>query len=306
MSSTSAVDIHNVTKRFGAHVAVDDLSLTVPNGSIYGFIGPNGSGKTTTLRMIMRIIAPDAGHIHVLGVEDMNAANDQVSYLPEERGLYRTMKVKDLLKFFAAMKNKPADDATIQRWLDRMQLGEWANKKVQTLSKGMAQKIQFIGTVISEPKLVLLDEPFSGLDPVNAVVLRDAVLDLRKQGTTVIFSTHDMSVAEKMCDAIFMIFQGKKVLDGPLHTIQDEYGTDTIRVKGQELKLHGLPGVTNVDNHGNFQELRLGKNADTGIILSELTSTGRLHHFEITKPSLQDIFMRIVGRDKLETEQVGA
>lgn len=306
MSTTHAVTIQQVTKRFGTHTAVDDLSLTVPAGSIYGFIGPNGSGKTTTMRMIMRIIAPDSGHLHVLGVESLNAANDRVSYLPEERGLYRTMKVRDLLKFFAAMKGKKVDDRQIQDWLDRMGLGEWATKKVQTLSKGMAQKVQFIGTVISEPELVLLDEPFSGLDPVNAVVLRDAVLELRKNGTTVIFSTHDMSVAEKMCDAIFMIYQGKKVLDGTLDSIQDQYGTDTIRIRGSDLELQDLPGVSHVDDHGNFQELRLSKQADSHRILRQLSQSGRLQHFEVTKPSLQDIFMRIVGAERLETEQVGA
>lgn len=306
MTAPIAVSIEQVTKRFGAHVAVNNLTLQVPQGSIYGFIGPNGSGKTTTMRMIMRIIAPDEGHLKILGEENLQAAHDNVSYLPEERGLYRQMKVNDLLKFFAAMKNKPADDAKIQIWLDRMGLSEWGNKKVQTLSKGMAQKVQFIGTIISEPQLVLLDEPFSGLDPVNAVVLRDAVLDLRKNGTTVIFSTHDMSVAEKMCDAIFMIYKGNKVLDGTLNSIQDQYGSDTIRVRGQQLNLHQLPGVTNVDNHGNYQELRLTKDADTNRILQQISQNGRLEHFDITRPSLQDIFMRIVGKDNLETEQVGA
>lgn len=306
MTSTHAVEIENVTKSFGTHVAVDQLSLTVPTGSIYGFIGPNGSGKTTTMRMIMRIIAPDSGHVRVLGEENLQAAHDEVSYLPEERGLYRQMKVNDLLRFFSAMKNKPADNNTIQSWLDRMGLSEWGNKKVQTLSKGMAQKVQFIATIISEPRLVLLDEPFSGLDPVNAVVLRDAVLELRKNGTTVIFSTHDMSVAEKMCDAIFMIYKGRKVLDGTLGSIQDQYGADTIRVRGQQLQLHQLPGVTHVDNHGNYQELRLSPDAETKRIMQQISQHGQLQHFEIARPSLQDIFMRIVGKDNLETEKVGA
>ena len=306
MTSSVAVSIDQVTKRFGSHVAVDNLFLTVPRGSIYGFIGPNGSGKTTTMRMIMRIIAPDEGHVRVLGEENLEAAHDNVSYLPEERGLYRQMIVKDLLRFFAAMKGKPADDATIQSWLERMGLGEWGKKKIQTLSKGMAQKVQFIATIISEPELVLLDEPFSGLDPVNAVVLRDAVLDLRKKGTTVIFSTHDMSVAEKMCDAIFMIYKGKKVLDGSLNSILDQYGADTIRVRGNDLSLQNIPGVSHVDNHGYYAELRLSPDAQTNRIVQQLSSSGQLQHFEITRPTLQDIFMRIVGEDIHETEQVGA
>ncbi len=306
MPATPAVEIDQVTKLFGTHTAVDNLSLTVPTGSIYGFIGPNGSGKTTTMRMIMRIIAPDSGHLKVLGVESFDAANDRVSYLPEERGLYRQMNVRDMLRFFAEMKGKSVTDAEIDGWLERMDLGEWAKKKVQTLSKGMAQKVQFIGTVISKPDLVLLDEPFSGLDPVNAVVLRDAVLDLKKNGATVIFSTHDMSVAEKMCDAIFMIFKGAKVLDGTLEAIQNQYGSDTIRIKGMELNTTGIPGVSHVDDFGKYQELRLNAGADIKRIMHHLTNTGTLSHFEIAKPSLQDIFMRIVGKDVLETIQVGA
>lgn len=306
MPSAPAVAITNVTKRFGEHIAVNGLSLTVPTGSIYGFIGPNGSGKTTTMRMIMRIIAPDEGHIKVLGIESFEAANDRVSYLPEERGLYRQMKVKDLLHFFAEMKGSHASDSEILKWLERMGLADWANKKVQTLSKGMAQKVQFIGTVISKPELVLLDEPFSGLDPVNAVVLRDAVLDLKKNGSTVIFSTHDMSVAEKMCDAIFMIYQGKKVLDGSLESIQDQYGSDTIRVNGTELNTANVPGVSHVSDFGKYQELRLNPGADLKRIAQHLSNSGTLRHFEVAKPTLQDIFMRIVGKDLLETEQVGA
>ncbi|MFT3881951.1 MAG: ATP-binding cassette domain-containing protein [Gemmatales bacterium] len=306
MPPEAAVVIDQVTKRFGAHIAVDNLSLNVPAGSIYGFIGPNGSGKTTTMRMIMRIIAPDAGHLKVLGVEKFEAANDRVSYLPEERGLYRQMKVRDQLRFFAEMKSTKVTDKEINDWLERMGLSEWAAKKVQTLSKGMAQKVQFIGTVISKPELVLLDEPFSGLDPVNAVVLRDAVLDLKKNGSTVIFSTHDMSVAEKMCDAIFMIYQGKKVLDGTLEAIQNQYGSDTIRVKGLDLNTTSIPGVSHVDDFGKYQELRLQAGADVKRILQHVSNTGTLSHFEIAKPSLQDIFMRIVGQGNLQTEQVGA
>jgi ABC-2 type transport system ATP-binding protein len=306
MPYSAAVEIDQVTKRFGDHLAVDALTLNVPRGSIYGFIGPNGSGKSTTMRMIMRIILPDSGHIKVLGEENWEAANDRVNYLPEERGLYRQMKVRDLLRFFAELKGRRGVERDIMDWLERLELGDWANKRVQTLSKGMAQKVQFIAAVISNPELVLLDEPFSGLDPVNAVVLRDAVLALKKAGTTVIFSTHDMSVAEQMCDVIFMIYQGKKVLDGTLEAIQNVYGSDTIRVKGTNLPLQGLPGVTHVEDHGRYQELRLASAADPHAILQRLGSQGALHHFEVAKPSLQDIFMRIAGDEKLETGQVGA
>jgi ABC-2 type transport system ATP-binding protein len=292
-----AVEIREVTKTFGNHVAVDDLSLEVPTGSIYGFIGPNGSGKTTTLRMIMRILHPDRGEISVLGEHTLGAASDRVGYLPEERGLYKQMIVRDVLRFYAELKGARNNKATIAQWLERMDLTAWADKKVSTLSKGMSQKVQFIATVVARPELVLLDEPFSGLDPVNAVVLREAVLDLKRTGTTVIFSTHDMAVAEEMCDFIFMIYKGRKVLDGTLDAIQNTYGSDTLRVQleGNGRPLDDLPGVAKITDHGNLQELRLDKGADTQRLLGLLMARGQVRHFELTRPSLHDIFVRIAG-----------
>ncbi len=297
-----AVQIHQVTKTFGTHVAVDDLSLMVPEGMIYGFIGPNGSGKTTTLRMIMRIFHPDRGEIEVLGHRDMSAATDRVGYLPEERGLYKQMKVKDVLRFYAQLKGMKDPSAEIARWLELLGLSEWSDKKITALSKGMAQKVQFIATVIARPELVLLDEPFSGLDPVNAVALREAVLDLRRNGTTVIFSTHDMAVAEKMCDAIFMIYRGKKVLDGTLEQIQDSYGDDTLRVRlgGDDMTLDGLPGVDHISDFGRYHELRLARGADSQDVLQALMDRGEVRHFELSRPSLQDIFVRIAGPEAVE------
>ena len=291
----NAVEIENVTKTFGQHTAVDDLSLAVPAGTVYGFIGPNGSGKTTTLRMIMRILHPDRGDIRVLGEHILTAANDRVAYLPEERGLYKTMKVRDILRFYAELKGRRDSKADIAAWLDRMGLSEWANKKVQTLSKGMAQKVQFIATVIARPELVLLDEPFSGLDPVNMDVLRDAILDLRKEGTTVIFSTHDMGVAEKMCDFVFMIYQGRKVLDGTLESIQDAYGSDTVRVLLEERADLDLPGVLKVTDFGRWQELRVERDTDSQALLAALMQRGRVRHFELARPTLHDIFVRIAA-----------
>lgn len=305
-----AVELESVSKSFGTHRAVDDLTLAVPSGTIYGFIGPNGSGKTTTLRMIMRILLPDSGRIRVLGAESSQAANDQIGYLPEERGLYKKMKVREMLRFYAEIKNVDHRDCRteIDGWLERMQLTDWANKKVEALSKGMAQKVQFIGTVIAKPKLVILDEPFSGLDPVNAEVLKDAVLGLKRDGATVIFSTHDMDVAEKMCDFIFMIFKGKKVLDGTLDEIQGQYGTDVLRVRleadgdGTEslLDLSDIAGVERVNNFGRFQELRVRRGTDSQAVLAALTARGRVRHFEVSSPSLQDIFIRIAGADAVE------
>ena len=301
----NVVEIENVTKTFGRHVAVNGLTLSVPQGSIYGFIGPNGSGKTTTLRMIMRIIHPDPGdgRIAVLGQESFRAANDLVGYLPEERGLYRKMKVRDVLRFYAELKGRHDLKKAPDAWLERMDLVGWGAKRVDTLSKGMAQKVQFIASVIAEPKLVILDEPFTGLDPVNTDVLREVVLELRKTGTTIIFSTHDMNMAEKMCDYIFMIYKGDKVLDGTLASIQDTYGQDTIRVRieGGGTDLGKLPGVERVNDFGQLQELRITPNADPQDILSALIKRGRVGHFELTKPSLHDVFVRIANPEAVET-----
>jgi ABC-2 type transport system ATP-binding protein len=292
-----AVEIEHVTKTFGQLAAVDDLSLAVPSGSIYGFIGPNGSGKTTTLRMIMRILHPDRGTISVLGESRLGAASDRVGYLPEERGLYKQMKVRDILRFYAELKGVRNNRGAIDDWLDRLGLAEWANKKVEALSKGMSQKVQFIATVIHRPELVLLDEPFSGLDPVNAEVLREAVLDLRRQGATVIFSTHDMAMAEKMCDFIFMIYRGRKVLDGTLESIRETYGSDTVRVRleGNAVPMDDLPGVIKVSDFGHWKELRLREGTDAQQTLTALLPRGRVCHFELAQPSLEDIFVRIAG-----------
>jgi ABC-2 type transport system ATP-binding protein len=291
----NAIDIQGVSKRFGSHQAVDDVSLGVPEGTIYGFIGPNGSGKTTTIRMIMNIILPDSGNIAVLGNRGTSAARDDVSYLPEERGLYKQMPVRRLLRYYGRLKGRTLRelDPVITRWLDRLSLSAWADKRIDQLSKGMAQKVQFVAAVVSQPKLLILDEPFSGLDPVNAEALRDAVLELRRQGTTIVFSTHDMGAAEKLCDRIFMIFKGRKVLDGSLDAIQHEYGHDTVRVRlgaGAPV-LDRLSGIESVNDHGNFQDVRL--TVDPQTFLRDLVARTEVRQFEITKPSLHDIFVRI-------------
>jgi ABC-2 type transport system ATP-binding protein len=290
-----AVALHSVSKSFGAHTAVDKLDLTVPRGSVYGFIGPNGSGKTTTLRMIMRILHPDGGEVEVLGERSQDAATDRVGYLPEERGLYKQMKVRDVLAYYAELKGMRRSRPAIDAWLQRLDLTAWADKQVQALSKGMAQKVQFIAAVVAQPELVLLDEPFSGLDPVNMDVLRDAILSLRREGTTVIFSTHDMAVAEKMCDSVFMIYRGRKVLDGTLQSIQDYHGADTVRIRvgGDASRLGQLPGVQSLTDFGQAQELRLSAGADPQRVLAALVERAQVLQFEVTRPSLHDIFVRI-------------
>jgi ABC-2 type transport system ATP-binding protein len=290
-----AIRLTDVTKRFNGVAAVDRLTLAVPEGSIYGFIGPNGSGKTTTLRMIMHLLLPDEGGIEVLGSAQTVAARDRVSYLPEERGLYKKMAVRRLLRYYGRLKGRTLAqlDPVIDEWLVRLGMEGWGDRKIDTLSKGMTQKVQFVAAVICLPALLILDEPFSGLDPVNAESLKDAVLEMRRRGTTVVFSTHDMGTAEKMCDRIFMIFKGRKVLDGTLEEIQAEYGFDTVRVRteGGAGALAGLPGVHSVNDYGQLQEVRLA--GDPQHFLQQLASRTPVHHFEITRPSLHDIFVRI-------------
>ena len=284
--------------------AVDDLSLRVPEGSVYGFIGPNGSGKTTTLRMIMNILYPDQGRIHLFGKTLEGTCSDRIGYMPEERGLYRRMKVRDLLIFYGRLKNGRDVERQAMHWLDKFGLTACANKKLVTLSKGMSQKVQFIATVVSQPEIIILDEPFSGLDPVNAEVLKDAVLDLQSRGTTVIFSTHDMVVAEKMCDFIFMIFKGKKVLDGTLQAIQDAYSDDTIRIRTEKgaKALEGISGIERINDFGQLQELRVSPEGDAQEVLEHVLARTRVISFELSRPSLQDIFVRIAGA---ETAQGG-
>jgi ABC-2 type transport system ATP-binding protein len=250
--------------------------------------------------MIMHILLPDSGEIEVLGDRDTRAAHDSVGYLPEERGLYKKMSVRRLLRYYGLLKGarQPQLDADIDDWMRRMELSGWIDKKIDALSKGMAQKVQFIGTVVARPRLVILDEPFSGLDPVNAEVLKDAVLDLKRQGTTVVFSTHDMGVAERMCDRIFMIYKGKKVLDGTLDEIQSAYGEDQIIVRTSEGRgvLEGLPGVEDVRDFGHEQRVRYA--GEPQELLRALIDRTTVQRFEIARPSLHDIFVRIAAPER--------
>jgi ABC-2 type transport system ATP-binding protein len=292
---TPALVLRDVTKQFGSVVAVNHVTCEVPEGSICGLIGPNGSGKTTTIRMIMNILVPDAGDVLVFGRPSRGSARDDLGYLPEERGLYKRMTVRQVLRYYGQLKGKSIAhlDPIITAWLNRLQLAEWADKKVQTLSKGMSQRVQFISTIVSQPRLLILDEPFSGLDPVNADALRDAVLDLRREGATIVFSTHDMSAAERLCDRIVMIFKGRKVLDGTLDEIQARYGQDTIRIRtvAGMGALEGLDNVESVVDSGNAQDVRI--TGDPQAFLHRLVEKTTVQQFEIRQPSLHDIFVRI-------------
>ncbi len=295
----NTVEIRGVTKSFGRTVAVRNLSLTVPERTVCGFIGPNGSGKTTTLRLIMRIYRPDegAGVIRVFGHEGLRTPPDRVGYLPEERGLYKRMKVVDILRFYAELKGCRNIKRVVYEWLEHMDLTDAANKRVEALSKGMAQKVQFITAVINRPQLLILDEPFSGLDPVNADVLRKTILHLKREGSTIIYSTHDMHMAEKMCDYIVMMYKGDKVLDGTLGSIQETYGADTIRVRleDDDVSLTDLPDVERISDYGRLQELRMNRRYDSRRVLEQIMRRGKVLHFEVSSPSLHDIFVRIAA-----------
>jgi ABC-2 type transport system ATP-binding protein len=299
-----AVRISAVTKTFGEVIAVNDLSLTVPEASVFGFIGPNGSGKTTTIRMIVNIFYPDRGEIRVFGQALSGPGGSLIGYLPEERGLYRKMKVRPLLEFFGELRGGRSVRKEVDSWLERLDLAHCADRRVDTLSKGMSQRVQFIAAVVPEPKLLILDEPFTGLDPVSADALREAILSLRRRGATVILSTHDMTVAETMCDQIFMIFKGKKVLDGTLDSIQDQYGNDTLRISvaGGLAAAGDLPGVEKVRDLGQVQELRMLRGCDPHEVLRTLVERTRVHSFSVTRPSLHDIFVRIAGPAAEEAE----
>jgi ABC-2 type transport system ATP-binding protein len=296
------IELQQVSKTFGTVTAVKNLDLKVPAGTIYGFIGPNGSGKTTTIRMIMNIFFPDAGSIYVRGKQHEGSRLDRVGYLPEDRGLYKKMKVYDVLKFIGDLKNTGNIRSEIEYWLKKLDLYDRIDKKVETLSKGMTQKLQFIATVIDRPEIIILDEPFSGLDPVNSEILKEALLELQKNGATVIFSTHDMNMAEKMCDYIFMIHKGTKVLDGTLQNIQDEYGNDTVRLQTESGidALAGVNGIEKINDYGQIQELRLGQGTETQEILAAVMKKTRILKFEVTRPSLHDIFIRIAAPERKE------
>jgi ABC-2 type transport system ATP-binding protein len=260
-----AIEAHDVSKSYGSHVAVRDLSLAIPTGTVYGLLGPNGAGKTTTIRMILNIIVPDTGTIQVLGVPARSTGiTDRVGYLPEERGLYRKMKVRNVLRFLATLKGMQPDaaDRSINRWLDRLGLRtperDWGAARVEELSRGMQQKVQFIGALVHNPDLVILDEPFSGLDPVNAQAMKDAVMEIRREGKTVIFSTHILDNAESMCDSVCIIANGQKILDGTMSEVKTRYGGPPVeKVMLVQPSLHEIflqqVGATGVEPgmHGN-------------------------------------------------------
>src|SRR5216117_3555894 len=283
-----AIDIVNITKRFAGHTAVRDLTLRVPTGSVYGLLGPNGAGKTTTIRMILDIIAPDSGTISVFGKPHIEpGVLDKIGYLPEERGLYKKMQVRRVLRFLAELKGVPPKvaDQRINRWLERLDLTtaekDWGNAKIDELSRGMQQKVQFIGTLVHEPDLVILDEPFSGLDPINSQALKDTVVDLKREGKTVIFSTHLMDNAERLCDSVCIIAHGEKVLDGEVAAVKESRGTRNVAlaiegdgVSGVAAILRDKSLVRRADDSNRFFEIELAPGADPQVLLRRIVQSG--------------------------------
>jgi len=292
--------LERVTKRFGDFTAVDELSLQVRAGRVFGLLGPNGAGKTTTIRMLVGITKPDEGTVELFGQSITPDLQNRIGYLPEERGLYKRMKIGDQLKFFAELKNVPAREAerAIDRWLEKVKLSEWKRKKASELSKGMQQKIQFIAAVMHDPDLLILDEPFSGLDPVNVELLKDLVLELKAEGKTIIFSTHQMEVAEKICDDICLINRSRKVLDGSIREVKRGFGRNSValRFEGGDGVLDDRDIVASVVQHSDEAEALLAPGADAQELLRRLLASGAsVSKFELVEPSLNDIFIEKVG-----------
>ncbi|MGH7504233.1 MAG: ABC transporter ATP-binding protein [Longimicrobiales bacterium] len=292
------------------------LDLVVPHGATYGLLGPNGAGKTTTIRMILRILEPDSGEIRILGQPLSQKGLDRVGYLPEERGVYKRMRVSALLAFFAELKGIGAKESKprIAAWLERLDLTVWANARVQELSKGMQQKIQFIATMLHEPEIVILDEPFSGLDPINQQVLRQIIVELKQAGRTILFSTHIIESAERICDHVCIIARGAKVADGSIPAVKKEHGGDYIALRLEqpepavEAALRRLPYVQRVREQGSTLEIGLRDGTDPQELLAYLVNEGvRLRRFECTEPSLEQIFLERVGAvQPVEEEEVAA
>ena len=295
----NALVIENITKRFGEFYAVKNLSIKIPAGTIYSLLGPNGAGKTTTIRMVMNIIIPDEGSIQVLNEKMDDMMKSRVGYLPEDRGLYPKMRVGEILLFFAELKGIQGQEARnrIDDWLNRFDLSGWKQKKVEELSRGMQQKVQFIATVIHRPDLIILDEPFSGLDPVNTKLLKDIMLEMKNEGKTIIFSTHRMEQVEMISDNICLINKAEKVLEGNLTQIKKRYGKNTVVLDydGDASFIEALPGVEKIDDYGKFMEIKMKERSDPQELLEKSMGKIRINKFEVREPSLNAIFIDKVG-----------
>ena len=296
----NALAVNAVTKQYGDFRAVDGVSFEIEEGKMFGLLGPNGAGKTTTMRMIMNIIIPDTGSVEIFGGKFIEETKNRVGYLPEERGLYPKMKLLPQLTFLGEMKGLSAADAKslAGEWLERFDLSKWSNNKINDLSKGMQQKVQFIGTIMHSPDLLIVDEPFSGLDPVNAKFLKDILLELKGQGKTIILSTHLMDQAEKLCDQICLINRGKVVLKGSIDEVKREYSRNSVILEynGNGAFIKSLPYVEKVDDYGNYMEIALKNQDYSEDLFQEIAKNAlKVKRFEAAETSLNDIFIDIIG-----------
>jgi ABC-2 type transport system ATP-binding protein len=296
----ATVVLRNVTKRFGDFTAVNDLSLEVRAGRIFGLLGPNGAGKTTTIRMIVNIFAPDSGEVELFGKTISPATQDRIGYLPEERGLYKKMKVGEQLRFFAELKSVNGNEADlrIDHWLKRLKLSQWKARRTSELSKGMQQKVQFITSVLHKPDLLILDEPFSGLDPVNVELLKEIVLELKASGKTIIFSTHQMELAEKICDDICLINRSQKILEGSIREVKraSSHNAVGLRLEGGAQVLADQSLVKSIERHSDGIEVLLAEKTNPQDLLKKLIDGGAMiERFEMIEPSLNKIFIEKVS-----------
>ena len=297
---TNTVELCEVSKRYGGFVAVDALSFQVSQGGVYGLLGPNGAGKTSTLRMMIGTTAPDLGEVRLFGERFHRRHLARVGYLPEERGLYKRMEVLEHLVLLAELRGQVRAVARQQalRWCERLEIAAWARKRVEALSKGMQQKVQFIGAVLHDPDLLILDEPFSGLDPANANTLRDVLLEMKREGKTILFSSHRMDQVERLCDAICLVNRGKVVLEGELSSLKGRYGSNRVRLQydGNNDFLRDQRLVQSFNDYGRFAEIQLQPDADPQELLRRALANARITEFALQEPSLEEIFLQAVGR----------
>lgn len=292
------IEIKNITKSYNDRIAVNNVSFTAENGKIYGFLGPNGAGKTTTIRMIMGIIAPDSGNIEIFGEKLSEESKKRIGYIPEERGLYRKYKVYDLLMYFGKLKGLTSEEArtNTEMWLDKVGLKDRANNRIEELSKGMQQNIQLIVSLINNPDLIILDEPFVGLDPINTRNMKEIIYSLKESGKTIIFSTHQMNEAERLCDHIFLINKGEKLIDGPIEEVKKKYSKNFVSVefRNKVSNLKDLDIIQNIYYEGNKAEIELKKNIDYNDLLEVLLKKGEITKYELSESSLESIFVEVV------------
>ena len=289
------VELERVRKSYGDFVAVDDLSFSISSHQIFGLLGPNGAGKTSSIRMMIGIITPDDGGVRLFGEPFHRRLLHKIGYLPEERGLYKKITVRENLSLFGQLSGLSKRDAIARtrKWAERLEIGEWVDKRVEEMSKGMQQKVQFIAALLHEPELIVMDEPFSGLDPINANVLKDVILELKEQGRTILFSTHRMDQVEKLCDSICLINHGRAVLQGGIRDIKASYGSRFVQIsyEGDGKFLSRCNLVESSNNYGNFAEVKLRRGADSQELLRAAMRSAKISRFEVMEPSLEEIFI---------------